>query len=136
MVIVNCAFCIVNYKYQYTSVVMISPTMLTVTLTRPGIINEWLSRYYAHLRCHGCHGAGTLQAYAFLQRDVADDGHKRIYHIFYLCLSCRNVLVQGLANGTVAGIEFLDHALYLFAQSGLVEVYAEDVGTAVELLQA
>jgi hypothetical protein len=34
-------------------------------------------------------------------------------------LSCSNVLVQRGADGTLAGIEFLDHAFYLFAQTYL-----------------
>ena len=37
-------------------------------------------------------------------------------------LSCSNVLVQCLSYGTLAGEEFLHHALNLLAEASLVEI--------------
>ena len=44
--------------------------------------------------------------------------------------------MQGLADGAGTGVEFLDHALYTLAKTGLVEIYCKDVLAAVEFLQA
>ena len=43
--------------------------------------------------------------------------------------------MKGSTNGTLAGIEFLDHAFNLFSESCLVEVDTKDVTSAVELFQ-
>ena len=43
--------------------------------------------------------------------------------------------MEGLADGTGAGKEFLDHALNLFAEACLVEVEGEDVLAAIEFLE-
>ena len=44
--------------------------------------------------------------------------------------------MQGLADCAVAGVQLLDHALDLLAQADSVQINAEDIGTAVQLLQA
>ena len=46
-----------------------------------------------------------------------------------------HVFVERLADGTGTGVEFLDVALDLFAEACLIEVEAEDVLAAVELVQ-
>ena len=43
--------------------------------------------------------------------------------------------MQRGAYGTLASVELLDHALNLVAKASLIEVEAEDVLAAVELLQ-
>ena len=47
-----------------------------------------------------------------------------------------DVLVQRLANSAGTGVEFLDHALYALAQTGLVEVNGKDILAAVKFLEA
>ena len=44
--------------------------------------------------------------------------------------------MKGLADCAVAGIEFLDHALYTLAKTCLIQVNGKDVLAAVESLEA
>ena len=44
--------------------------------------------------------------------------------------------MQGLAHCAVTGVQLLDHALDLLAQTDGVQIHTEHVGTAVEVLQA
>ena len=55
------------------------------------------------------------------------------FHIRYsfIMLSCCNVFVQGIANGTITSIQFLDHTFNLLAKTSFVEVQSEDILTTV-----
>ena len=44
--------------------------------------------------------------------------------------------MQGLAHCAVTGVQLLDHALDLFAQTNGVQIHTEHIGTAVQSLQA
>ena len=44
--------------------------------------------------------------------------------------------MQGLAHCAATGVQLLDHALDLFAQTDGIQVHTEHVGTAVQSLQA
>ena len=44
--------------------------------------------------------------------------------------------MEGGSHGTFAGIKLLHHTLYLLAKAGSIEVEAEHVGTAVQVMQA
>ena len=43
--------------------------------------------------------------------------------------------MEGLADGSVAGKEFFDHAFNLLAETGFIEIETEDIAAAVESLQ-
>ena len=51
-------------------------------------------------------------------------------------LSCKYVLVEGFADGTRSGVEFLDHSLNALTQAGLIQVNGKNVLAAVEFLKA
>ena len=42
--------------------------------------------------------------------------------------------MEGLADGSIAGKEFFDHAFNLLAETGFIEIETEDIAAAVESL--
>ncbi len=64
------------------------------------------------------------------------------FHIYYIMykfkneLSCRNIFMQCLSYSTLAGEEFLHHALNLLTVAILIEIETEHILAGIVILQA